>query len=187
MSYRYELDTPGQLPLKLKAVKSHLRVEHDADDTLINDLIRTTVRFGELQTGREFRANAFTLTLDAFEDRICIRRSPVISITSVKYLLATVLTTVATSVYYLKKSHGWSEILLPEDQLWPVDGDVREAGIEIEFIAGPTQFIDQAKAAVLRHIAALYECRGDGEANAKDVAVESGAALLYNQIGIPKV
>lgn len=184
MAYRYEITASGALPLKFKEVKAYLRIDTDEDNDLLNALIRTAVQFGERYTGVDFRAITRKLTLDEFTDRICLRRNPVASITSVQYLKTT-LQTVATTVYYLKKGRVFSEVLLQEDQAWPTDGDAREAGIEIVFVTAPTEFLDQAKTALLRHLAALYECRGD--CDTEEVALQKGVMVLYGQFRTERV
>jgi uncharacterized phiE125 gp8 family phage protein len=180
----YELKTPGVMPVTLAEAKAHMKVTSDEDDDLITALIEAVTQWAEAYTGRDSRENVWTLTIDEFEDRIELRRSPVASITSVKYIVSGSPVTISSSVYYLKKGHQWSEILLQEDQTWPTDLDEIEAGIEIEFKTEAPRHLGRMKAGMLQHIALLYENRGDCDA---DTAKSSGATLLYDQFRIARI
>lgn len=172
----------GTIPIKLEVAKDHLKVTGQVDDALITGLLTDIATYAESETGRSYRTNTWTLLLDTFVDRICLRKSPVASITSIKYLVSDSLVTIATSVYYLKKSRGFSEILLSDDQSWPTDMDTIEHGIEIIFVTDVDREVERAKTAMLKHLANLYQNRGDY--NVSDSAKQSGAKALYDQPGM---
>ena len=184
MAQHYTLTTKGTAPVKIEDVKTHLKIETDADDVFLKPLIRTASEFAEKYIGRDLRVNTWTLLIDKFEARICLLRDPVASITSVKHLVATVLTTVANTVYYLKKGIHRSEILLIDGQEWPTNTDTREHAIEIEFVTEAHPCLEQAKAGIMRHVAFLYENRGD--CDAAESVKKSGASALYDQFRIPR-
>lgn len=186
MSDLYVLKTPGTVPVPLAEMKAYMKVTSSSDDDLITSMLSLATTWGENYTGREFRANTWTLLKDAFEDRICIRRSPVDTITSVKHLVSASLVTVADSVYYLKDSTQFSEILLNEDQVWPTDTDNREQVIEIEFVTKAYRDIDAIKTAIKRHVAFWYQNRGDC-ADCDAAAKGSGVDLIYDQFRISRV
>lgn len=175
----------GANPVLLADVKSYLKQTSTSDDVLIQTLIDSAVEYGEAYTGRDFRANTWTLLIDAFTDRIVLRRNPVDAISSVKYLLSTVLTTIATSVYYLKKGVQCAEILLQDGETWPSDLDNIEHGIQIVFTTVAYRNLDQIKDALYRHINHLYHNRGD--CDTKSAAELSGADTIYNQFRIARV
>lgn len=190
----------GTEPIDLATAKAHLKVTSTADDSLITALVTAVVDFVESYTGRQYRTGtAWTLLLDDFDDRMCIRVSPVAVITAVEYLLAGVWTTVPTSTYYLKRSATWSEVLLADGQAWPDDADTIEHRVRVSFTAGPhTESLQTAKAGMLRLLAAAYDDRGDCEplvnagmtsfplAMMNDLTRKSGAAMFLAQHRIPR-
>jgi hypothetical protein len=188
MSTRYEIVTTGDLALDLtKEVKPYLKDPPDEDNGLIQLMISAVQQYAEGYMGVDLRARTWKLFLDSFETRICLKKSRVASVTTVQYTLATVLTTIISTTYYLKIGTQFSEILLKDDKSWPTDGDdkVKEATIEIVFVTKIPEKIDGYKLAMLKHIAYLYQNRGD--ITTEDAAKKSGAAFFYNQNRIVRV
>ncbi len=185
----YELVTAGANPISLKDAKGYLKVDSDVDDTVIRLLLTSVVQYAENYTGRDFRTNTWKLFLDEFEDRICLRKSPIDAITLVQYTLSGTLTTIVNTVYYLKKGHQWSEVLLLDEQEWPTDGDdvetTNEHTIEITFTTEIVRFISEVKAAILHHLAFYYQNRGD--CTAKEAAEMSGANEMYDHFRIARI
>lgn len=189
MSELYQLTTPGDLPVDVEDAKCHLKIEHDADDKFLQTLLNAATQAAESYTARELRANTWTLTIDEFEDRICIRRSPVNAITSIEYTVTTTHdTTVSTSTYYLKKGEIASEVLLQDGQTWPTDIAEVEAGILITFTTAAHRNADLVKHALLRAVSYANENRGDCDpTNAASWLRQSGAALMLDQLRVPRV
>ena len=187
MSEVYELIGKGAVPVSLDDMKAYMKVTSDADDDLITMMLNAATVWGENYTGREFRANTWTQLLDEFSDRICIRRDPVKSITSVEYLVADVLTTITNLTYYLKKNVQNSEILLAEDEDWPGDLDDREQGIKITFVTESYRYCsDSIMNGVKRHVAWWYANRGDCS-DCDNAAKQSSVQLIYDQFRISRV
>lgn len=187
MTAVYKLKTQGTSPLTLDTAKAWLKIplSNGDEDDLLNALITAVTLWGEKYTGRDFRANTWTLLLDTFEARICLRRGPVASITFVRHLVSSSQATVDASVYYLKKDVQFSEILLSEGEDWPTDTDDREQAIEIEFVTEAAQCIEIAIDAMKRQLAWLYANRGD--CTADQAAKESGATAMYDLVSIPRL
>ncbi len=191
MGHFYERTRKADSPVKLADVKSYLKVTTTADDDLLSQIINAATDFAEKYTGREFRKNTWKLFLDVFETRICLRKDPVLSITSVKRLVSGTLTAVASSVYYLKKSQQFSEILLNDGESWPDDEDNREHAIQVVFLTEALPCLDEMIVGIYRHVAFLYENRGDcdpiGFNTTTNSAVQSGATIIYDQARIVRV
>lgn len=194
MSDLYVLKTAGTVPVLLDHMKAYMKVTASADDDLITSMLSSATTWGENYTGREFRANTWTLFTDEFADRMGLMRAPVASITSVKYLVSDVLTAIADTVYYLKKNLQFAEVLLKEDQAWPTDTDAREHAIEIEFVTETYRDVDAIKTAIMRHVAYWYSNRGDCAASSGsagcscgDAAKGSGVTAIYDQFRIDRV
>lgn len=189
MTQLYARTNAGPTPVDVEAVKLHLKVEYDTEDDFLQLLLNAAIQAAESYSGRELRANTWTLIVDVFESRICIRKSPVASITSVKYTVTTTHdTTVATSVYYLKKGEIASEVLLQDGETWPTDIAEVEAGILITFVTAAYQDADQANLAILRAVAYAFENRGDCDTtNATSWLVKSGADKLLDPFRVARV
>ena len=186
MSDLYTLKTAGTVPVSLDDMKAYMKVTASADDDLITSMLSSATTWGENYTGREFRANTWTLITDGFADRMSINRAPVASVASVKHLVSDVLTAIADTVYYLKKNLQFAEILLKEDQLWPTDTDAREHAIEIEFVTETYRDTDAIAVAVKRHVSYWYANRGDC-ADCKQAAEGSGVTAIYDPFRIDRV
>ena len=183
----YELIAKGAVPVSLDDMKAYMKVTSSADDDLITMMLNAATIWGENYTGREFRANTWALLLDEFSDRICLRRDPVASITSVEYLVLDVLTTIVNTTYYLKKNVQNSEVLLSEDQDWPDDLDDREQSIAITFVTESYRYCsDSIMNGIKRHVAWWYANRGDCS-ECSDAAKQSSVQLIYDQFRISRV
>ena len=188
MTALYELQSAAASPVSLADMKSYMKVTSASDDDLIQVLIDAATAYGERYTTRDFRIKSWKLLLDEFDDRICLRRSPVNSITSVEYLVSSVLTPIASSVYYLKKGVQFSEILLQEDQEWPDDLDEREQGIEIVFATVAYNAGNAIKIAIKRWVSFAYANRGDCDCQSEAlIGKQSGADFTLDQFRISRI
>jgi hypothetical protein len=185
LNYRYELSDNGTLPISLKSAKEYLKIENSAENETIQHMIATVVQFAERYTGRDMRIKTWKLVTDCFEDRILLRKSEIASVTSVKYLVDDSLSTIADTVYYLKKGYQFSEVLLKSEQVWPSDLDAVESGIEIIFATQVPRYIEQSKIGALEHSAYLYANRGDCDVDV--AALKSGATEKYDQGRIQRI
>lgn len=187
-AFTYNVSTaPVNKPVTLVEVKVHLKIDAaDAtQDDYLNLLIDMARDFGEKYTKRTFINTGFTTFRDDFNDSFLLRRSKVSAITSIKYLIAGVLTTLSTDVYNFTDVTGFSEIFLKVDQVFPTDVDQAPQAVEIIFTAGygsnTTDVPADVKFAMLNHIADLYSNRGDcGDGSAVSGTVKS----LYDKIKI---
>lgn len=192
MSLPYYLKkATGEIPVSLKQAKSYLKLplEVDADDDFLTLAIEAASDFAEGYVRRELRANEWELYLDAFEDRIGIRRHPIATIDEVAYMASGSFTVVSSSVYYLKPATQAYEILLNDDEEWPDEDliDDREHVVKITFTTEAHPKLPQIKLGILRHVAWLYENRGDCDVKSADAAELSGATHLYDQIRVSRV
>lgn len=178
-------------PVTLVEVKAFMKVKTTSDDDLINSLIAAATEWGEKYTGRAFRIKNWVLKLDCFpvSDRIILKRDPVESIARFEYLVNSVLTTVPSADYYLKKCTQHSEIVLSSGSSWPDNLDDIEQSIEIEFVMKSYHCEEEIKNAIKRHVNFLYRNRGDcdGCSNVGGSGAASGATLIYDQFRITRV
>ena len=185
----YEVTMQGASPVSLADMKTYLGGPNAANDDLIQSLIDACTDWGEKWTGREFRANLYTLLIDCFEERIELRRNPIDTIDSVEHSVTVQFdTTVASTVYYKKDGVQRSEILLLPDQSWPTVNLDIEQGIKITFTTkavGPDK-LDIAITAIKRHVAYMFENRGDC-ADCGGCSDAANVLGLYAMIRIPRI
>lgn len=152
-------------PVTLVEAKAHLRVVVTDDDTLITAQISAAREFAEHYTGRALAPQTLELALDTFPaDGIELIRSPVTSITSIKYMDADgVEQTLATADYSLNDYGVTASVEPAADTEWPETQDVANA-VKVRYVAGYTEIPKTVKAAMLLLIGHLYENRQEGTA-----------------------
>lgn len=176
----YKVITPAaNLAISLANVKDHLRLDpsDSSQDSYLTILIKSAINFGENYTKRTFINTTFLTYLSDFCDCIELRRSKVSSVSFIKYLKNSVLTLVDSTLYYLTDEIGFSHILLVDQKTYPTDVDVNAQAVQIQFVAGygadDTYIPDEIKLALLNHISAMYENRGDASSDS------SSATKMY--------
>lgn len=157
---------PVNSPISLATAKAYLKIDTADDDALIQSLIDSATLFAE----KFMKKDLITRTWKTFRDdfrfsEIILRRSPLQTVERFEYLVIGVLTPVSASIFYNTLETDYSRIALENGEQWPQDGDIRLQSIEIDFNSGfgddETDIPQDIKNALLAHIAALYENRGD--------------------------
>lgn len=163
----YTLETPAASePITLAEAKTHLRIDTTDYDSIITPLISTVRQYGEAITGRDFINKTYKGYLDQFPcDGIEIRKSKLQSITSIKYYINSILTTLNSANYYFTKAdNAFSKIYLVDGQDYPTT-DSKKQAIEILFVVGygatAASVPEGLKQAMLSHLTALFNNTGD--------------------------
>jgi uncharacterized phiE125 gp8 family phage protein len=183
-AYTYTVTVPPDCPpVSLDEVKSYLKITGAAQDALIEQLTAAATDFAEDYTKRSFIDRTIKTFRDDFTSiEFELRRSPLSSVTSIKYLVDGSLVTVDDSIYYNTKETDFSRIALNDGESWPTDVDVRLQAVEIVFIAGfgedERSVPDDIKVAIMQHVAALLENRGDCTLQE---ALPRASELIYNK------
>ena len=133
-------------PISLQEAKTHLRVDHDDEDALINILKQAATEMAELHTGRSFVTQTRQMKLDYFPSGdICIQNGPLISISGTDtatspntlgityYDDAEVLQTLSASEYWVDSSSNIARIIFKDS--WPSTYDMPNAVI-VTYTAG---------------------------------------------------
>ena len=126
---------PTTPALSLAEAKAHLRVDSNAEDTLIESLVTAATDMAEQQTRRALMQQTWELTLDAFPTAFELTRVPVQSIASVKYTdTSGVEQTLDPSAYTLDTSDGYGFAYVKQayGTEWP---SARE-GVKVRYVAG---------------------------------------------------
>jgi len=162
----YKLITgPATEPISSTEAKLHLKVEVSTDDNLITTLIQAAREMVEQFTRRALIAQTWELQLESFsETEFMLEKTPVTSITSVKYYDQTgVEQTLSVSYYTLNLGTEPNKIMLASGYTWPSSRGYTN-DVKIRFVAG---YASEAavpaalKAAMLLIIGHLYENRED--------------------------
>ena len=154
---------PSVEPVSLSQAKAHMRVEHTADDALIETLIETARREAEGYLRCALISQQWDLRLDAFADVMEIELPPLITVDSISYLDSDGNSqTLATSVYDADIYRRPGRVTLGYGQSWPSTRATPNA-VTIRFTAGYGTAASDVPAdirhAILFLVADLYKNR----------------------------
>lgn len=125
-------------PVLVADIKTHLRIDHSSDDSYLTSLITLATKRVENDTHRALITQTLKVIYDSFPGGRLINliRSPVQSVTHVKYYPETgTLTTLSSDYYRLDSASTPARIILKDGWCWPTTWDDFNA-IEIQFVAG---------------------------------------------------
>ena len=165
INYILQTDSASEA-VTLDEVKTYLRIDGTDYDAILTPLIKSVRQLAEKITGRDFINKTWKTYLDYFPscEEIEIKKSKLQSINSIQYYTNGVLTTLASSVYYITDEDSYSSIYLVDGQSYPLV-DCRKQAVEIVFVSGygaSASDVPQAlKQAMITHIAYLFENSGD--------------------------
>jgi uncharacterized phiE125 gp8 family phage protein len=136
------LITAATIPaLTTAEAKAHLRVDHSADDAKIDRIVGQATRAAEQALGgRALLTQTWELSLDAFPPACELTRTPVASVTSVKYVdAAGTLQTLASNLYTLDAAdqYGPAFVVPAYGTEWPTARDQVNA-VVVRYVAGFT-------------------------------------------------
>lgn len=156
---------PGTEPITRTEAKLHLRVDHTADDSLIDALITAARRQVEIHTGRALVTQTWDLTFDCWPcgDAIDIPLPPLQSVTSVTYYDTADAATVWSSANYQVVIDGVrGRLVLAYGKVWPAVTLRPAAGVVVRFVAGygaAAAVPEDVKAAIKLWLGHLYANR----------------------------
>ena len=160
-----KLITPAAvLAVSLAEAKLQCRVDNAVEDTLITAFITTATELAEQKMGRSIMPQTLELTLDAFPSAFELTRTPVVSVTSLKYTDTTgVLQTLGSGAYALDNADDFdfAYVVPAYAGEWPTARSQINA-VALRYVAG---YADAAsvpggiKSWIKLMVAALYENR----------------------------
>ena len=160
----YKVVTPATAnPLTLTEAKTHLKVDTTADDTFITNLIKSATSSAQEYTNRFFIATTIQQYGDKWEDISNLFKSPVASVTVIKYVDPSgSLQTLSTDVYFVDDVNKPARIGLKPNQSFPEIID-RLNAIYVEYVvgiaAGPDEVDEGIRQALLLTIGNWYQNR----------------------------
>lgn len=165
--------------VSLATAKSHLRVDHSDDDSLITSLIKTAGEIVEEYTGTYMANNAWTYRADMFRSVMRIHVGPDATITNVKYIDDQgVKKTWPESNYFTDLT---SYPIRVQFEHFPTSVDDRVHAVEINGTAGYARVPESLKSAMLLIIGHLYEHRKDVLVGIQSAPLVHGAKYLMDK------
>jgi uncharacterized phiE125 gp8 family phage protein len=157
-----KLITPASTyPVTLAEAKLHLRVDGTDEDTLITALITAATEMAEQETGRALMTQTWELTQDAFDSAMVLTRTPVASITSIKYIdLDGVEQTLNGANYtlYSTDDYGYHQVTPAYGLDWP-ETRIQDSAVAVRYVAGYTTVPQPIKQWILLMIGSMYDNR----------------------------
>lgn len=156
-----QVDEPGDPVITLADAKLHLRVEHNAEDSLITNLIAAATEHAEVYQLRSIIERTWQLTLPRFPRGgryVRLPRPPLQSVTKIEYTDRAGDVQVMNSTHYLVMTDG--RVILAVDG-WPQTAEAADA-VRITYVAGYGEGGDvpqATRAAILLLVGHLYENR----------------------------
>ena len=123
-------------PITLTEAKTHLKVDTTADDTFITNLIKSATSSAQEYTNRFFIATTIQQVGDKWEDISNLLKSPVASVTNIKYVdTSGSLQTLSTDVYFVDDVNKPARIGLKPNQSYPEIID-RLNAVQVNYVVG---------------------------------------------------
>jgi len=162
---QYKVVTPpSTYPISLSEAKLHLRVSSTEEENRITALIKSATDWVEAYLRRQLITSTWDLFLDDFSDVIYIEKSPVTTLSTIKYYDGSnVLQTLSSSYYNADLDSEPSRVQEAYGYTWPTVYD-RFNAVQIRFIAGyanAASVPDTIKDGIYLLITHLFDNRGD--------------------------
>lgn len=131
------ITAPAVEPLTLAEAKLHCRVDGSDEDALITALIVAAREQAEHETGRALVTQTWELVHDAFPEAFVLRRAPIQSVTSLKYLDSADGTeqTLDPADYLLDKDSEPGYVVPAYGKAWPATWPVPNA-VRVRYVCG---------------------------------------------------
>lgn len=174
---------PAVEPVTQAEAKDHLRVRHNDDDSYINALIRVARSSVEILTQRSLISRTLKLWADNFpRSRVLeLEGAPIQAVSSVKYMIDDVETTLSTAIYTVDTKSSPGRIVLNDGEIWPVVDYVPNA-VRVTYTAGyggASDVPQDLKHAILMMVGHLYENRESIVVGANTSTVEVPKSTEY--------
>jgi uncharacterized phiE125 gp8 family phage protein len=155
---------PATTPVSLAEAKTHLRVDHSDDDTLITGLINAAVAHLDGKDGilgRALITQVWELKLDEFCPAIRLPLPPLATVDAITYVDTDGVTQTLAASEYQVTSGEPAKIVPAYGKSWP-DTRCEPEAVRVEFTCGYGNAADVPagiKAAILLHVGTLYRDR----------------------------
>ncbi|MBN9521823.1 phage head-tail connector protein [bacterium] len=192
---------PAEEPVTLAEAKEQCRVDHSAEDNLLNRLVKAARELSEEETGRRWVTQTVTWTVADFPRRCRYALvggrvvpgvmhcpvEPVQSIAAVRYYdAAGQLQTLASGADWLAWVAHCPPLVYPAPgRFWPATQIGRAGAVEVDAVVGygaAAAVPDRAKQAILLAVGDWYEHRGHDGFDPADRGLPMGAVRLLRHL-----
>ena len=150
---------PASSPITLANAKDHMYVTIADDDVLIQDMIDTATLMCENYTALQLVDATYIQTQDEWTDIICFLKSPISSLTSIKYYDEdNVQQTLDPLIYELDDFQLPNQLVRNQDTTLPTAFN-KVNTIQIEYIAGYGTIPEPLRSWIKIQVATFYENR----------------------------
>lgn len=158
----YKIITPASAVITTAELKSHMRVDHAHEDTLIAAYLMAAMAYCQHYTGMAIGAQTVELALDEFPDGpIKLELTPATSIESVTYVDTIGASQTVSSSLYTTDTYGQDHWLIPAaGTYWPDTYEAANA-VKVRYMAGSAALDPAVKAALMLLTASYYENRAE--------------------------
>lgn len=131
------ITAPAVEPLTIAEAKLHCRVDGSDEDALITALIVAAREQAEHETGRALVTQTWELVHDEFPEAFVLRRAPIQSVTSIKYLddATGAEQTLDPADYLLDKDSEPGYVVPAYGKAWPATWPVPNA-VRVRYVCG---------------------------------------------------
>ena len=185
----YEVDTASTTAIVSTATaKAHLKVDVSDDDDLIADLVSAATKAAEDYTNRFFMNTTITMYGDTWDDIATLYKSPVSSVTHIKYYDADdALQSLSTDIYLTDLVSKPARISLLPDQSFP-DLSSRKMAVHIKYVVGEgtavSDISDLIQQSVLLMVGHWYEHRSSVISGKTAMEIPLTSQMLLDQYKI---
>lgn len=164
---------PVNLPVSVAEAKMHTRIDHGAEDWIVETYIRSALEEIERRTGIVYMPQTWQWIGDAFpsEDAIDLGIGPVTAVTSVVYYDEDSVSQTLDAAEYLVDTASTLGRVVRVGSTWPSSA-TRHDAVTVEFTAGRDNVPSSIQHAIMVHAAQSYEDRS-GEREPFGMAVTS--------------
>ena len=178
-------------PIDISDLKPHLKIDFidQCQENYINMLIDAAVDTAERFTNRSFINQKWKTYRDFPAAFFELRRGTNGVVNTFQYWnLDNVLVDVDPTIYYTKVADPYSQIILQDDQEFPLDIANKESCIEITFTAGygasKSVMPPSLRLLLLQHVVWLYENKGNCPVNDMPPMVRDGYMKHFRVINL---
>ena len=185
----YEVDTASTTAIVSTATaKAHLKVDVSDDDDFIADLVSAATKAAEDYTNRFFMNTTITMYGDTWDDIATLYKSPVSSVTHIKYYDADdALQSLSTDIYLTDLVSKPARISLLPDQSFP-DLSSRKMAVHIKYVVGEgtavSDISDLIQQSVLLMVGHWYEHRSSVISGKTAMEIPLTSQMLLDQYKI---
>lgn len=156
----YKIITPAEPVIDLVTLKTHLRVDHAFDDSIISAYLAAAMAYAQHYTGAAIGEQEVEVALDGFPDgAISLPLAPASSIVSIIYVDEEATEETLPGSSYALDNYGMSHwAMSAAGSSWPATYEAANV-VRVRYMAGSSLVDPAVKSAIMLLVGHLYENR----------------------------